>query len=221
MEIEELKQRWQEQDRKLEASLRLNTTLLNAAVLDKAATAMTRLSWFVVIELILSLAAAGWLGSFLVEHAAEARFFIPAAALGAGVIALIIGCARQLEIIWTVDYGEPIMEIQRKLGRLQVRRIRATQMVFLTAALVWTPLLIVALKGLLGLDAYAIFSSGWLAANVLFGVAVIPLAIWISRRYADRMKRSPLVQGLMRDMAGYNLNAAMGFLGKLEKFEQS
>ena len=82
-------------------------------------------------------------------------------------------------------------------------------------------MLIVGLKGLLGVDAYALFSSAWLAANVLFGVAVIPLAVWISRRYADRMKGSPLVRSLMRDMAGYNLNAAMGFLGKLERFERS
>ena len=220
MEIEDLKQRWEEQDRKLEASLRLNTRLLNASVLDKAATAMTRLSRLVAIELILNLGIALWLGSFIAEHISEARFFIPAAALATGVIALIIDCVRQLERINTVDYGEPIVEIQKKLGRLQVQRIRSTKMVFLTAALVWIPMLIVALKGLLGVDAYALFSSAWLAANVLFGVALIPLAVWISRRYADRMKGSPLVRSLMRDMAGYNLNAAMGFLGKLERFEQ-
>lgn len=55
---------------------------------------------------------------------------------------------------------------------------------------------------------------------MLFGVAVIPLAVWISRRQADRMDRSPFFQSLLRDIAGYNLNAAMGFLGSLEQFEE-
>jgi hypothetical protein len=69
-------------------------------------------------------------------------------------------------------------------------------------------------------DAYAIFNSAWLAANVALGVAVIPLAVWISKRYADRMERSPLLQFLMRDLAGYNLNAATGFLDSLARFEE-
>lgn len=220
MEIEDLMQRWQEQDRKLEASLRLNRRLLNEAVLGKAATATTRLAWLLGIGLAVDLGIAVWLGSFLAEHVSQARFFLPAAVLQLGMIALIVDGVRQLERLRTVDYGEPIVEIQKKLGRLRVQRIRSTQMVFLTAALVWTPMLIVALKGFLGVDAYAVFSGAWLAANVLFGAAVIPLAVWISRRYADRMERSPFVRSLMRDMAGYNLNAAMGFLGRVEQFEQ-
>lgn len=103
---------------------------------------------------------------------------------------------------------------------LKVQRVRATMWTLLAAPLLWILVLIVALKGLIGLDAYAVFDGAWLAANVLFGVAVIPLAVWISRRQADRMDRSPFVQSLLRDIAGYNLNAAMGFLGSLEQFEE-
>jgi hypothetical protein len=34
------------------------------------------------------------------------------------------------------------------------------------------------------------------------------------------MGRSPLVQRLLRDLAGYNLNAAAGFLSRLERFAE-
>jgi hypothetical protein len=34
------------------------------------------------------------------------------------------------------------------------------------------------------------------------------------------MGRSPFVQRLMKDLAGYNLNAAAGFLAKLSQFEE-
>lgn len=220
MEIEDLKQRWQEQDRKLEASLQLNRSLLNEAVLNKVATATTRLFRLVTVELVLNLAVALWLGSFLAEHASEPRFLLPAAVLAVGVIALIVDCVRQMVTLKTVDPAEPVAAMQKKLGRLRVQRTRTMQWILLTAPLVWIPLLIVGLEGLLGLDAYAIFSQRWLAANLLFGAAVIPLAVWTSRRYADRMERSPFVQRLMRDLAGRNVNAAMGFLGRLESFEQ-
>jgi hypothetical protein len=102
---------------------------------------------------------------------------------------------------------------------LRAQRIRATMLTLLAAPLLWTPLLIVGLKGLLGLDVYAIFSARYLLANALFGLAVIPLAVWIARRSADRMGRSPLAQRLLRDIAGYNLKAAAGFLSRLARFE--
>lgn len=220
MDIEDLKRTWEEQSRKLDASLRLNTSLLRASVLSKAATALTRLSWQLLPELLLNLCLAVWLGWFIGEHAEEARFLLPAVVLQLGVIALIIGSIHQLVAIRSIDYSAPILAIQKRLGSLKVQRVRATMWTLLAAPLLWILVLIVALKGLIGLDAYAVFDGAWLAANVLFGVAVIPLAVWISRRQADRMDRSPFVQSLLRDIAGYNLNAAMGFLGSLEQFEE-
>jgi flagellar biogenesis protein FliO len=55
--------------------------------------------------------------------------------------------------------------------------------------------------------------------NVLFGLAIIPMAIWVSRKFGDRMGRSPIIQRLMRELAGYNLNAATCFLATLSEFE--
>jgi hypothetical protein len=136
------------------------------------------------------------------------------------VIGTLILGVHQWLALKRIDYGAPVLEIQKRLGALRVQRVRATKLILLSVLLLWTPLLIVTLKSLLGVDAYALFSSSWLAANVALGVAVIPLAVWISKRYADRMERSPLVQRLMRDLAGYNLNAATGFLSSLARFEE-
>ena len=219
MEIDDLKRAWEEQSRKLDARLRLNTRLLHDSVLGKAGTAMTRLSWLLAGELLLDLLLAVWLGWFIAGHVREPRFLVPAVVLHLGAIGLVISCIRQLEAIRSIDYGAPILAIQKRLGTLRLQRVRATQWTLLSAPLLWILVLIVALKGLLGLDAYAIFDEAWLAANVLLGVAVIPLAIWMARRHADRMERSPLVQRLLRDLAGYNLNAATGFLDSLARFE--
>jgi hypothetical protein len=224
MDIDDLKQRWDDQDRKLDTLIRLNTRLLQEPVLNRAATAMTRLSWLMLPEMILNLLVCGWLGSFIADHLHQVRFVIPAVALDLGALALLIAGIRQWATIWSIDYSAPIVEIQKRLGSLKVQRVRVTKLVFLTAPLVWTPMLIVGLKGFLHLDAYRIFSLSWLAANLAVGVAVIPLAVWIARRTADRMERSPLgrnlLGGFLRDIAGYNLNAALGFVGTLAEFEK-
>jgi hypothetical protein len=57
-----------------------------------------------------------------------------------------------------------------------------------------------------------------LAVNVLFGLAIIPLLIGVSRKFGDRMGRSPVIQRLMRALAGHDLNAATSFLATLSEF---
>ncbi len=220
MELDDLKRRWEEQNGKLDATLRLNTRLLNDSVLAKADTAtkgLTRLLW---LELAMNLAAVLYTGSFLANHLSEARFVIPAAGLHLGGIALLVASIRQLVAIGMLDYDAPIVAIQRRLESLRVERIRATKWTLLGSPLLWTPLLIVALQGLFGIDAYATLGAAFLIANLLFGVLVILLAVWASRRYADRMGRSPLLQRLMRDLAGHSLNAAAGFLSSISRFEE-
>ncbi len=221
MELDDLKRRWEEQDRKLDASLRLNARVLKESVLGRAELAIRRMSRGLLVELLVGLLPLLWLGSFIADHIGEPRFWIPAAALDVCAIALVIALVRLRLAIRSVDYAAPILGIQKRLESIRVRRIRATLWTLALAALAWTPLLIVGLKGFLDVDAYAVFSAGWLVANVLFGLAVLAAAVWVSRRFADRMERSPLLQRLMRDLAGRNLADAEGFLGSLARFEQN
>ena len=220
MDIEDMKQRWEEADRKLDASLRLSTLLLRESALGKAARVTSRLSWLMLPEILLNLGLVAWLGSFIADHFAQARFAIPALALDLGAIALLIAQGHLWFALRGIDYGAPVVAIQKELGRLRLQELRVLKWVMVTAPLAWTPLLIVAIKGLLGLDAYVLFSGAWLAANVAFGLAVLLLAVWVSRRYADRMERSSLIQRMMRNLSGYNLNAAAGFLSSLARFEE-
>lgn len=220
MEIEELQRLWAEQDEKLDAGIRLNTRLVRESVMGKAEAAtrpLSRLLWF---ELLFAVPAVLLIGSFLAEHVGEARFFFPALGLHLGVIALLVSGIRQLVVLRAIDYGAPILSIQKRLASLRVLRIRTVKWTFVLAPLAWTPLLIVALKGLFGVDAYTMFGARWLIANVLFGLVVIVLAVWLSRRYADRMGGSPIVQHLMRALAGQSLTTAESFLGSLSQFEE-
>jgi hypothetical protein len=219
MELEDLKRRWEEQDRKLDAGLRLNRRLLEQSVLTKAETSLRRLTRLLWLELLLDLVPVVWLGSFLADHIGQPRFWIPAAALDVFAIGSVAALAREAFGARSVDWGAPVVEIQQQVEAARIRRIRATQWTLALAPLLWTPLLVVALQGFWGVDAYAALGGVFLAANVLFGLAVLGLAVWASRRWAGRGgEASSVARRFARVLAGRSLADAQAFLGSLGRF---
>ncbi len=220
MDLQEMKDRWTEYDRKLDTSLRLNTRILREINLSRVDSALKRLTRLIVFELLMDLGAVVALGMFIASHVGEMRFLAPAVLLDVCAVGFVIASIRQLVALYSLDYSAPVVAIQKQIQTLRIERIRITKWVFLLSPLLWTPLLIVALEGLFGLDSYLFLDGTWLAANLLFGLAFLLLMVWISRRYTDRWQRSPLMQRLMDDIAGRSLTVAAGFLGTLSRFEE-
>ncbi len=212
MELNELKEKWAEQDRKLDLCIRLNT--------HRVQSPLRRFAFLLGLGALMGLAVLVILGQFIYQYWAEPRFALPALLLHVWVIATVAASIRQITMALRVDYDKPVAVIQKQLASLRMVRIRITQWALLTGQFVWwIPFLIVALKGFWGVDAYKAFGAVFLIANLAFGLAVIPLAIWLSRKLGDRMGGSPTVQWLMRELAGSNLNAAGSFLAAVSEFE--
>jgi hypothetical protein len=218
MELDDLKRRWEEQDRRLDASLRLNTLAVEEAVRGRAQAAARRTSWGLIVEIVLGFVPVLWLGSFIADHIAAPRFWIPAAALDVFAIATFGSLVRRQVVLGSIDWSVPVLEIQKRLATVRIGSVRATKWTFFLAPLLWPPLFIVAFEGFLGVDVYKAFGGVYVAGNVVFGLLCLALAVWVSRRYAGRMERS-IVRGFVRSLAGQNLTAAEGALGSLERFE--
>ena len=219
MELDELKQKWAEHDRKLEVNIRLTRQLLSATKMNRARSALQRLAVFLALESVIALVVIIALGSFISDHIAMVRFEVPAAALDLFEIATLIVLIQQIRLALCIDYSKPVAAIQKRLESLRMLHIRHFQWTLLLAPLLWTPLMIVALEGFLRVDAYKTLGAAYLLANLLFGLAIIPLAIRLSKKFGDRMDHSPKIQWLMKELAGYNLNAASDFLATLSEFE--
>ena len=168
----------------------------------------------------MNVVAVWWLGSFMGDHLGEPRFFIPAAILNASAIALLILGAQMAVRMRTIDHGRPVLEVQRDLQFLRIRKINLTRWTVFLSPLLWTPLVIVILKAALGVDAYQALPA-WLAANLLFGLAAIPVLRYAAGAFSERWKGNPVVQSIMRDTAGRGLAEAAGFLDELARFEAS
>jgi hypothetical protein len=219
--IDELKLAWEAQDRKLDASLRLSHELLRAEKLNRVRSPLRRL----VLELGLRIAASAVglvvVGNFLAQHITEARFVWPAAMIDAWLILCVAASIQQLVQANRIDYDEPVTSIQRQLGELRIFRLRTFRLELLTGQIVWwLPFFIVAVKALFGIDAYRFLSSTYIVVNLLFGLAIIPLAIWMAKRFDRRIERSALVGRLADAIAGRSLTQALAYLAKLSDFEK-
>ena len=213
MELEDLKSRWADYDRKLDTSLRLNITLLRESKLDKAATALRRLSIAIGIELVITAACALGTGTLMARHFAEPRFLIPAAMVHIALLVLAAANVFQLVTIREIDYDAPIVAIQKKLEQLRIVRIRVTKWALWLGPLLWTPMLIV-LLALLHVDAYRLFPISWFVANGVFGIAFLLLMIWASRHW-----HPPFLKSILDDFAGRSLVKARRFVSEIAQFE--
>ncbi len=219
MNTQTLDDLWRTYDRALEAAVAPDMRQHRATYLNKANSALGRLSRSVLVEAAFGIPLLIVLANYVADNIGVARYVLPALALLAMVIGQLAFSVYQLGVLSELDFAVPVLTLQKRLAVLRVRRIRVTQWTLLLSPLLWVPLLLVAIHGLLGIDPYAILNQTWLTVNVLFGVAVIPLGWWASRRLAHRFGRAPAMRRLLDDIAGRSLTDAMAYLDQLKQFE--
>jgi hypothetical protein len=220
MDFDTLQKNWAEQEQRLQRSLRLSAEALRRTSVLRTRTHLDRLRRWLVLALLQDVLFVLLFGAFVAAHVAEPRFLVPGLALQVLAIAALSSTVRQLVLAQGVDFDTPVAAAQHRLALLRRLRLATTKWVLVLAPLIWTPLLIVALRGLLGADIWQAPLQGWLLANALFGVACVPLLLWLARRLADRLDRSPLLQRLARDLAGVNLTRAQAELDAIVEFER-
>jgi hypothetical protein len=218
MKLDDLREELRSCAARAEKNVVVRAAALREKGLTATGSAMRRLRAYLWLELGLSLFAAFLVGDFIASHL-QPRFLVPALVLDAFAIAHVTFGARQLVTLGRVTFDAPVVAVQRELETLRMGRIRVTKWTLLLGPLLWIPLLVVALEGFVGVDAYAVFDRTWIITNVLFGVAFIPAMLVLSKRLVDRFAGSPLLARLLRDVAGRNLSAAQSFLDELARFE--
>ena len=217
-DLDELQKKWADYDRRLETSIRLSRDVLNVVSMNRVRPALWSLTIALVIEIIATLAVIVALGSFIYANIAAVRFALPAAALDLYAIVYFQGLIRQAIAIHEIDFAQPVTSVQVKFADLRLLRLRYTKTTFIAVALAWAPLLVVGLKAF-GLDAYALFGAPYLIANVLFGLALIPLAVWIAKAFGERLGRIGFIGGLVQSLEGHSLARTASFLTSLQEFQ--
>ncbi|HMQ35711.1 MAG TPA: hypothetical protein PKD53_33710 [Chloroflexaceae bacterium] len=220
MDFDTLQRRWDRLNETLGTRLEQQSQALRALSLQTVERAVRRRSWGLTAELIITIPVLLLLGSFLVATLDEPRFFVPALLLQLFAIVQLALHIHTLVILRSLDYSEPVVHIQKQLAALRVRWLRQLVWLYACLPLLWPPLLIVGMRGLLGLDAYALLGLTYLGANLLFGLACVPLVLWLARILAPRVAHVPLLQRLVDDLTGRSLREALDALDAAAAFER-
>lgn len=221
MEIDDLKKRWQSQDRKIGEILRINQRLQLRA---EFAGSRGWVRWFrvgAVAEILMALVCLVWTGAFIRAHFEEPRFLVPAAALHLWLVSAIgIAIARYVRAGF-IDYSAPVLAIQRQIEDLRIFSARSLQLLFVFGCAVWgAPFSIVASRGLFGIDLFAALGmplvSMILIVSTVLGFAVVK----VCKFYVKRSNSSSWISKSAQALSGYSLSAASDQLLTIESFER-
>jgi hypothetical protein len=214
MELDELRRRWAELDRKLDRARAVEGELLRQAVVPPARRRVGRLAVGGGLDVAFGVAGLLAVGAFLARYGGDVRLALPALGLLAGFAALLAGAVRQLERVSRVDWSGPVAEIQAALAALRVARLRQFRWVILLAPLMGTCGMVVGLQALVGwasggrariLDA---LDPRWVAANYAFGLLFVPLGGLAARVLARRYGGRAWWRSLLESLSGRSLEGA-------------
>lgn len=218
MELDDLQEMWRGYDARLDASLALNERLLRRASLGGTQTALGRLALGVRIELAADAIALLFIGGFAADHVREPGPFAAAAVLGVATLALVIALATALVAIGRIDFDAPVVAIAGSLDRLRLLRAWTVFATLAVSPLLWTPLLIVALRAFAGVDAIAAFGLPYVAANLAVGVALLAVASLVARRAGANPHAPSPYRRLLDVLAGYEVRAARKQVDALARY---
>lgn len=218
--LEALREDWAAHSRRLDEHLRLSANLLRDDWIERHRERVRRLGSFGAFNMAVWIATMVLLGAFLGTHAHQPALFATALVLDAWVIATGIAHVVQQQALRNLDFGLPLLELQARVESLRIARIRSFNLAFLTGQVVWwIPFVVVVVAGLFGVDLYSSPAFRSFAAwNLAAGVAFIPLAVWLSRRYGERLSRLSIVRHIADSIAGRDIAAAREYLEKLRRF---
>ena len=220
--FDNLRREWRERDQKLDAAIQLNNQLLRQSLLDKNLTAINKIGFASAFELMSWIPCSILFGIFNAQHFLDWKFFIPGLLLQAWVTVMPIVSLRQRAALQAVDFGQPVVTLQREIATLKMRRVLTLKWAFLIGQIIWwVPFVVVFFKGVFGVNLYA--QSDWLnhfmIGNIAAGVLLIPILIWVTKLLSPRLKTANWFQKFTDQIAGRDMQAAKEFLRKLESFE--
>jgi hypothetical protein len=222
-DLDLLRAEWAARDTKLTEAIRVNSSLLRDALLERHRAKLGRGRVPVALGIASDVAVMAALGVFLAHHVGEMRFFVPALLLQAWTVAMVALSIHQREALRALNYDAPLVALQARLEALRMARMRTFKWAFLTGQVVWwIPFVTVLFKGLLGVDLYSVsaFMPRFMAWNVAAGLAFIPLAMWIAKRHGERLQRFSVTRAFADSIAGRDIAEARAFLARLARFER-
>lgn len=215
-DLDDLKQVWASHGAVLERSLAINERLLRETMLREVRFAQAPYLVWRVLEVLFGLVMLLAVMPVLVRHLGEPRYLVVAGPFAVFVVAITAMCVHLLAAALRLDYTGSVAALQRDVASLKLAEYRTLKWALLGGTVGWLPALLLVFEALTGIDALARVDLGFLVANIVFGVVVLAIGMWWSRRYVERAKSSRIIDAL----SGRSLRVMEAHLAELAAFER-
>ena len=215
MELDEMKLAWQGLDRRLEQQHALNLQLFRDGRLDKLQRGLRPLVWGQAIQMLMGVLGLLVLVPIWITHWRDPAVLVAGVLMHAYCVGLIIVGAVVQSQVARIDYGAPVLTIQRQL--LLLRRTYAYWGAVVVGLPWWfltAPLLVVLSRGTIMTNAPSVV---WI--QLAIGAAGL-LATWRFHRWSHRPERAQLARKLDDSTAGGSIRRAQAALNEIARFEQ-
>jgi len=215
MELDELKQAWQVLDHRLQQQHALNVQFFRDGRLDKLQRGLRPLVWGQAIQIIIGVLGALFFAPIWIAHRHEPAVLIAGLVMHLYCIGMIVvGAVVQTQIA-RIDYGAPVVAIQRQLLRLcKSYSIAGACVVGLPWWFLTAPLLVVLTRGGIMLAAPSVI---WIQLAV--GALGLLATAWFYR-WSHRPERAELARRIDDSTVGGSIRRAQAALDDIVRFER-
>jgi len=222
METKELKDLWNKYDAKLSRSWSLNLKIIKNMNLQKTKSSMNTFTFLKSLSILLLFVIAHFLINFIIDNFQNVTLTFPAYLLSIATYIALIWSFYHLGLTIMINYSEPIVEIQKKIEKLKIQKLRYNKFVFyISYPFVYLTGFIV-----LHLD-ITLFPLKWMIPNIILAILWMPFCNWLIRKYNSDNLNSNFWKSLSRDSTitpqsvSKSINHSLDFLAEIIKFEQS
>lgn len=218
MKDEELNELLKTFDGKLNRSLAFNLQTVNEIKMQKSVFALNKLRTYSIIEIIVGAIFVIFLGNFIYENLNSLSLTISALILDIFAIAAIAGAVRQLILISEFEVSSNVAESQRILTTLRTHRLTYLRLAILQFPF-FLAYILVGFKVFFNTDIWETGNKNWIISNIIFGIIIIPISVWLFRKIQPANINIKWVRTLVETTVGKEISAAMTFLDEIENFK--
>lgn len=217
MELDDMKLAWQSVEQRLDAQEAFGQRLWCERRLDKLRHGLRPLFWGQSAQIAFGFLMMLWGVSFWTSHLDVVQVFWCGMVVQASGLVMIVLAIRLLLLAQGLDFATPVLDIQRRLARMRVWRVKVeAPLMVLMGSFVWIPVLLMLVqqsRDRQGYDYGSYFPAlvPWLALNGLVALVLALLVYWL-------MKKTGRVRWLENSFAGSAIRRAEAELEAINRF---
>ena len=170
MDLHELENAWKALDQRV---ARQDDDIARLRVENRGLRSRWRLHWATfgqAVQIAVGLLLALWGGGFWVDHRGTPHLVAYGLAVHVYGVALMASAIVLIVRLATIDYGQPVAEVQSRLLALRRTRIVTERILWVMGAIAWVPMMMMGLFAI-GIDAFA-HRPSWFWLNLAFGIVL-------------------------------------------------